>query len=551
MTISERRKFIARHTALETEYSEFKNLYVELSDNILSHRGRFLGKNRKITRNTRQINNRARMANRTLQGGLMSGITSPARPWFALAVGGDPELNKYKPVKVWLSEVEKLMRRIFDASNIYNSLHTLYGELSCFAIAPMGIYQDYDNVIRTQCYTVGSYRVASDETGRINVFYREYELTVDQIVKKWGLNRVSNRTRDMFQRGQTEVKCKLLHVIEPNDTRDAMSIASWNKPVRSVYIELDASDADAVTMKSGFNEFPIVCPRWDVVGEETYGTSCPAMDCLGDVKSLQLGERRSFQAVDKMTDPPLQAPGTFSRYQDRKGGILPGEVIIGDDPRGNGMRSIYDVNLSIRDHEEKLRQIEARISEAFYEDLFMMLTRDTRSGITAREIVERHEEKLLMLGPVLERLHTELLKPVIDRTFNIMQEVGIVPAPPKELVNTELAVNFISVLAQAQKMTVTNSIDQFTGFVAGLAQHFPEAKHKVNVLQIVDVYAEAMSVDPNIIRSNDEAQAQIDKDQQMQTMMAVAQQAPGMAKAARDLTEINPDRIPTQQAAPL
>lgn len=544
MSILERQKFLTRYSQLDNDYSEFKSVHQELSDYILSHRGRFLSSNRKIKRNTRQINNKARMACRTLQGGLMSGITSPARPWFELQVT-DPGLNKFRPVKAWLVQVQKLMRDIFSQSNIYNSFHTLYGELSTFAIAPMGIYQDYDNVIHAQCYTVGSYRVASNEYGRVNVFYREYELTVDQLVKKWGLDKLSLTTQELFKRGQTETRRKILHVIEPNDNRDTMSVASWNKPFRSVYIEVDSNDPGELKLKSGFNEFPIICPRWDVVGEETYGTSCPAMDCLGDVKSLQLGERRSFQATDKMVDPPLQGPSGFSRYQDR-GGVLPGEIIIGDDPRGNGLRSVYDVNFSIRDHEEKLRQIEERISEAFYEDLFMMLTRDTRSGITAREIVERHEEKLLMLGPVLERLHNELLDPVIDRTFNIMQEVGIVPPPPKELHNTELAVNYISVLAQAQKMTVTNSIDQFTGFVAGLAQHFPEAKHKIDPFGVVDVYAEAMSVDPTIVRSTEEAQAMADRERNMSTMMAMAQQAPGLAKAAKDVTEIDRDKLPTQ-----
>ena len=543
-----RKNYIKRNKGLNAEYSEFRDHYQQLSMFVLSHRGRFLDQSRKIKRNTKQINNRARMASRTLQGGLMAGISSPSTPWFKLQTP-DSALMDFKPVKQWLNIVETLMREIFNKSNIYNSLHSLYGEIGTFGICPMGIYKDFDNVIHTQVYTVGSYRVASNEKGIIDTFYREYSYTVGQMVKKWGLDRLSPTVNNMWKNGSTELKRKILHVIEPNDDRDHMSPASVNMPIRSVYIELEDSDMEDVRIKTGFNDFPIVCPRWEVVGEETYGTSCPAMDCLGDTKALQLGEKRSAQAIDFQVKPVMQAPSTFSKYEG-SGGLFPGDIIIGDDPTGKGMRNVHDANsYKLDNHEAKLRQLEDRISNAFYEKLFLAITNDTRSNVTAREIVERHEEKLLMLGPVLTRLHNELLDPVIDRTFNIMQEAGILPKPPDELVDTELSVDYISVLAQAQKLSQLKDINQFTGFVGSLSEVYPEAKHKLNVMTVIDKVSNALSIDPDIIRSDDEVTKLVNDENKQRAMMQMAEQAPGLANAAKDVSEIDPQSAMMQNMA--
>lgn len=535
--------FIKRLNALNNEFSPWRNYYQDLSDYVLAYRGRFLCKENKIKRNTKQINNKARRASRTLQGGLMAGITSPARPWFKLATP-DPDLNLYKPVRSWLSDVERIMREIYSQSNLYNNLYAIYGELGNFAIAPMGVYEHYDNVIHTQQYTVGSYRVIVDEYGRVVGLYRLYQLSVAQLIKKFGKDKVGKTVADKWQNGQSEEMVSLLHVIEPNDDRDHMSMKAWNKPWRSVYINMDEQTGDdsEPLMSSGFDDNPIVCPRWETVGEEAYGINCPAMDCLGDTKALQLGERRSAQAIDKKVDPPLQAPSTFSKWGGT-GGLFNGEIVIGDDPTGKGMRSVYDVNFSIQEHEQKLKEIEMRISESFYEDLFRMISNDTRSNITAREIAERHEEKLLMLGSVLERLHNELLDPLIDRTFNICQRAGILPKAPEELTRnggSEITVNYISILAQAQRMTVIADINEITSYVAQVGQVEPSAMKKFNFEKAIDLYSESLLVDPDLIRSDEEAEELSAQEQQAAMTAQVPQQAKDLTQAANNLATADP-----------
>jgi len=522
---------------LRSERSSFMDYWRDLSDVHLAHRGRFLtsDRNKGHKRNTRQVNNTSRLAVRTIASGMMAGITSPARPWFKLRTS-DPNLNDNPAVKAWLHVVEGKMRDVFSSSNLYNSLHVLYSEVAVFGTASMGIYKDFDNVIWCKSYTVGSYMLGMNGKNVVDTQYREFELTVGQLVKEYGIDKVSNRVKDMWDKGNTEAWIKVVHLVEPNDTRDNASLSAKNMAFRSVHYEADVSvkEPNQFLRESGFKGFPIMAPRWDAVGEDVYGTDCPAMVALGDTKSLQLAERRSYQAVGKLVNPPVQAPSAL-RNKVSSGDMVEGQIVFVDDTSSGGIKSLYDYRPDLNAIEIKIEKSEQRIKRAFYEDLFLMLAGSDRRQITAREIAERHEEKLLQLGPVLERLHTELLDPVINRTFAIMQEAGIVPVPPEELQDTEINVEYVSVLAQAQQMVGITAIERTVGFVGEIAALWPEVLNKIDGQQVVDEYAASIGVSPRVVRSDDEANAITQQQQQQQQALQQAesaQQAVNMAQQA-------------------
>jgi hypothetical protein len=538
-----------RLEALRSERSTFIPLYRELSDYHLAHRGRFLtsDRNKGFKRNTKQINNTSRLSARTLASGMMSGITSPARPWFRLSTG-DKQLDDITAVKLWLHEVQNTMYKVFSASNTYNSLHQLYSELGVFGTAAMGVFHDFENVIWCKPYTVGSYMLGMNGQNENDTMYREYELSVGQVVKQFGIDNVSQSVKQRWEKGNTEAWVKIVHVTEPNDDRDMSSVKANDKPVRSVYYEADLGSRDATDKflrESGFDEFPILAPRWDVTGEDVYATDCPGITALGDVKALQLAEKRKYQAIDKLVNPPLQGPSQLKNKM--KGNVLgPNEIVWHENANNGGLRSVYEnYRPDINQIKEEIMNVEGRVQRAFYEDLFLMLANTDRRQITAREVAEKHEEKLLMLGPVLERLHTELLDPLIDRTFSILQRNGVLPLPPPELQNRELSVEYVSVLAQAQRLVNTGAIDRLVGFTSQIATVWPEARHKVNANQSVDDYAEALGVNPSIVVSDSDAQAAADAERQAQAraaMMAQGEQMMNMAKTASE-TELADDNV--------
>lgn len=538
-----------RLEALRSERSTFIPLWRELSDYHLAHRGRFLSsdRNKGFKRNTKQINNTSRLSTRTLASGMMSGITSPARPWFRLA-SGDKQLDDITAVKLWLHEVQNIMYKVFAASNTYNSLHQLYSELGVFGTAAMGVYHDFENVIWCKPYTIGSYMLGMDGQNINDSMYREYELSVGQTIKQFSIENVSQSVKKQWETGNSEAWVKIVHAIEPNDDRDNMSPLSGDKPTRSVYYEADRGnreDQDKFLRESGFDEYPILTPRWDVTGEDIYATDCPGITALGDTKALQLGERRKYQAIDKLVSPPLQGPAALKNKM--KGNQLgPNEIVWHESANSGGLRSVYEnYRPEIEQIKSEILNVEERIQRSFYEDLFLMLANTDRRQITAREVAEKHEEKLLMLGPVLERLHTELLDPLIDRTFNILQRNGVLPLPPPELQNRELSVEYVSVLAQAQRLVNTGAIDRLVQYTGQIATVWPEARHKIDANKSIDDYAEALGTDPALVRSNSDAQGLAAAEAQAQAraaMMAQGEQMANMAKTASE-TDISEDNV--------
>lgn len=539
MALSKTDKYNSRLGQLKSDRSSFIDYWRELSDFHLASRGRFLvtDYNKGNKRNTKQLNNTSRKAVRTLASGMMAGITSPARPWFRLSTPY-PELNDVSVVREWLHDVQTLMREVFSQSNLYNALHSAYGELGTFGSASIGIFEDFDNVVRFQNYTVGSYMWASNGRNEVDTQYREYQYTVAQTVNEFGLDNCSNQVQQYWKNGNLSAPVKICHVVEPNDNRDNNNPLAKYKRVKSLYYEMGDGAKGFNSMhflrESGFDEFPILTPRWDITGEDVYGTDCPGMMALGDTKELQLLERRLAQAIDKVANPPTQAPVSLRNTLNR-GGIAAGEITWVNSTADGGIRSIYDYRPDLSALQAKIDIVEQRIEESFYSDLFLMLSNSDRRQITAREIAERHEEKLLMLGPVLERLHTEMLDPLIDRVFNIMQKAGILPPPPEELQQVELRVEYISVLAQAQRMVAVGGIERLLEFTTAAAQLDPGAIHKINLDEAIDEYGDSLGVNPRIIRGEREVaelRAQEAQQRQLAQQMEMASQTAQMAKDA-------------------
>jgi hypothetical protein len=170
-----------------------------------------------------------------------------------------------------------------------------------------------------------------------------------------------------------------------------------------------------------------------------------------------------------------------------------------------------------------IQDVRGRINQAFYTDLFLMLASAPTNNMTATEVAERHEEKLLMLGPVLERLHNELLDPLIERTFGRMIETGLVPPPPEELQGVDLNVEYVSMLAQAQRAVATNGIDRFVGNLGAVAQFKPDVLDKFDSDKWADAYSDMLGIDPELIVPNDRV-AMI-RAQRAQAAQAAQQQA--------------------------
>ena len=524
---------LRRWTALQTERSSWIAHWRELSDYLLPRSTRFYksDRNKGTKKHNAIFDSTASRSLRILSAGMMSGMTSPARPWFRLALP-DEDLMDYAPVKSWLAETQGRMLNVFARSNTYLMLHACYEELGAFGTSASVIMDDYDALIHHYQSPVGEFALATDYRGNVNTIYREFEKTVSELVAEFGYDQCSRTTQALYNSGNLDAWVPIIHGIEPRSDRDARKADGKNKPWRSVYFEPGREDAgDKVLRESGYDRFPGLAPRWHKMPGDVYGNS-PGMEALGDIKQLQHEQLRKANAIDYQTKPPLQVPANM---KGRDLDYLPGGVTYVDAPGAqNAVSTLFNVQLDLQHLLFDIQDVRERIRGAFYADLFLMLASTVPGRMTATEVAERHEEKLLMLGPVLERLHNELLKPLIDETFTRMVQANLVPPPPEALQGVELDVEFVSMLAQAQRAIGVNGVDRFVGALGAVAQMRPEVIDKIDVDKWADSYSDMLGVDPDIIVASENVaiirQQRAQAQAQAQQMQAAQMQADAAAK---------------------
>lgn len=526
-------EYLRRYSTLVNERSSWLTHWQELSEFILPRSGRFLvtdvNDGRKLHNSI--YNSTATRALRVLVAGLVSGMTSPARPWFRL-LPSDYDLLENKNVRDWLERVQDVLLLIFSKSNAYRALPAMYGELGVFGTAAAIVEPSFENVIHLHTMTAGEYCIALDDEGRANALYREFQMTAVQVVDKFGIENVSTHVRQMVEVSKNLDKwVTVMHVIEPNKKRDPSKRDRYSMPYTSCYFEKTAQEGKFLR-ESGYKRFPVLAPRWDAKNGDVYGQSC-GMEALGDTKQLQHNELRSDQAIDYKVQPPIALPTSARGTEVDQ---LPGGVSFIDSLGPSGSRQMFESNLDLSHLDAKTARIERRINETFFADLFLMLAMsDPDRELTAREVAERHEEKLLMLGPVLERLNNELLMPLIDIAFDHALEAGILPPPPEELAGTELNVEFVSVLAQAQRASGIGAMDRLVMSMGTLQPFKADVFDKLDGDQYVDKLADMLGVDPQLVVADEKVAAQRAERAKAQAAKEQAALAEQAASAANKL----------------
>jgi len=533
----------ARYESMRTARNPWLTQWTDLADRIDPQALRLSSSDRNKGERSRGliIDNTATLALGTLAAGLMSGMTSPARPWLRLSLDDD-ELMAFEPVKEWLSGETKRLLRVLHKSNTYLMLHQLYRDLGLAGSGCSITMDSFDFVQRHYSSPLGEFCLAGDFLGDVNTVGREFQKTVGELVPEFKGN-VSAHVRDQYDKGNYQTAVTVLHMIEPRPERDTSKRDAMNKAFSSCYVEIAYGDSNSkhqtdghILRESGYDDFPGLCPRWDRRSGDIYGTS-PGMTVLGDVKQLYHEQLQKGKAIEYQTMPPVQAPTSMEH---RPMDMLPGGRVFNDNPNQK-IESLWQVNLNLNDLREDIYDIRERIRGGMYTDVFRMFSSGADPTMTATEVAERHEEKMLMLGPVLERLHGELLRPLVEGTFARMVDVGMVAPPPPELEGKELNVEFTSVLAQAQQMIGTNGVDRFVGNLGMIAGMKPEVLDKFDADAWADMYSDSLGVDPKMIIGNErvgfirEARAEA---QRKQEMLASAQQ---QAAVAKDLGGVKTD----------
>jgi Bacteriophage head to tail connecting protein len=486
-----------------------------------NERKNYVGKNSTILDGT------GTRAGRVLAAGMMNGITSPSSPWVRLRIPGlDDDLDH--DAMIWLDETTRRMLQVLSESNFYNTMAVLYTDLVFFSTGAMLIYEDSESVIRCYNSALGEYYLGQDDRLFVNRYAREFIYTVEQVVSRWGIDNVCESTANKFNRGGAARldNVTICHMIEPHNDRKIP--LSRDFKYREIYWEKAATEKNYVLAVTGYYELPGVFPRWELTGNDAYGTG-PGMDALGDVIQLQHETRRKAQALDYIVRPPLQIDASL---QSRPPSILPGSTHSVPGQSQVGIKPIFQVAPPLGEISQDLRDIQLRIQNTFHNDLFQMISQ-LETVRSATEIDARREEKLIQLGPVLERFHNECLGPALRRVFAIMGRQGLLPEAPESIADMDIEIQFVSILAAAQTAVRVAPTERLLQLVGNMAEVFPGITDIPDEDELIRDYARDIGVKAKGLRSRDAVNSKREAAQQAaqgQEAAAVMQPAAQSAK---------------------
>lgn len=524
-----RRQVEERRAALAADRRDFEPVWRDLAKHFVPRRFRSLydeGERGQLQNQT-LYNNVGVISAQRMRAGLFAGASSSSQPWFALTTA-DPDMAEYGPVKEHLFVRERRLYEIFQLSNTYNRLPEAYHVCPIFGTAAILWLQDDRDILRGIHLEPGSYYIAQDENGRVDTLYRDFTMSVRNLIRRFGQENVSPTVRRLTGRGKDiDTRIRVCQAIEPRRDREPGKLNARNKPWRSVYWELGL-DADRVLDEGGFDLFPATVPRWSTVGDDVWGYGA-AWDCLGDAQSVQVLEERIIEGIEKQVRPPVMGP---TGLDDVALDTSPGAVNALEFDTA-GLKPVYAVSPNLRDAREQVREYEARVERALMVDLMLMLS-SRRGGQppTAEQIAREYQEKVMVLGPNLEQLHEGLLKPLIDVADYLAEASGLVPPPPPELTRVRVPVRFISTLASAQRLVGATSLDQYFLSLGQLAAFDQKVRDKADTDQAADQYAEIYGVPPKINRTDDQVAQIRDARSRQEQVAALAAAAPAAAQAA-------------------
>lgn len=458
-------------------------------------------------------------ANELLSSGFFSLLTSPTAPWFTLT-STDLQLNQTQEVKVWLNEVSKVMAYEIQRpqTGFTTAMHELYLEYGAYGNATLFLTEkrDYSSLLFQALPLTECFYIENDE-GFIDTLIRSYQRSTLQLIERFGETNVSDKVKQASDRQEYDKKFTVLHFIMPNREMSTANLKSTSLPYISVYIEAETKN---VLLESGFEEQPFMAARFFKMPQEVYGRG-PGSSALSDINMLQEIMKTILRGAQKMVDPPMQmpdqgfispprvGPGNMNYYrtgsQDRIEAIqIPGRPDLG-----------FDLVSDTR----------ARIREMFFVDQLQL---NSGPQMTATEVLQRTEEKLRLMGPVVGRASTELLSPLISRSFGLLLRAGKLPPPPPSLAQSpaKLKIIYTSPIVKAQEQVAANGLLRVSQLVLPFMATSPEAMDVFDVDRIARGTGEMFNVDPTFFRDEEEVAAV----REQRRAAAMQQEAAGQLK---------------------
>jgi len=513
---------VKNYERLKAERGTWENHWQEIADFFIPHKDQITQKSvAGEKKNTDLFDSTGIHSNELLASALHSMLTNPSIEWFDLVTGDD--LDQDHDVRAWLQKCAKRVHHVLNNSNFQTEIHELFLELPSIGTSLFFMEEDKDDVMRFSTRPISEAVFDEDEKGMPNSLYRCFEYTGQQMLLRFGEESFEQDEINLFK-NDTYRKFEVVHGIIPNDKYNPFKKSFGNKPFASIYV---FKLKNRVIKEKGYDEFPAAIPRWTKQSYERYGRS-PAMKCLPEVKLLNEVKKTMIISAQKMIDPPLQAPdeGMVLPLRTRPGAI--NYYRSGTKDRIEPLFTGGQVDFGLTFIED----LKAQVRQAFFIDMLQL-----REGpqMTATEVLQRTEEQLRTMGPVIGRLHNEILKPLIERVFRVMFRRGLLPDDmPDVLVDRDIKIKYSSMIARAQRTSEADNIMRLLNSSTMLLQLNPSVAENLDFDKtfryIADVYDVPKEIMKNPDQLEEERQAQAELAMQEREQMQEAQQVDNISK---------------------
>jgi hypothetical protein len=535
-----------------------------LGQYLAPHRVKFLARDREEpSRRSKIMDNTPGRAMKIARAGLQAGMASAGRPWFEFGIS-DAQLSEDPEVLEWMQDLRDTIMQVYDRTNYYQELGQQLGdELAFMTSAKMQLESD-DKVCRFQVFPIGSYVLGESDEGDVNQFGREFQMTVEQAAQRFGLEYLSDSVKEALKQGRFGDKVVIRHGIFRRNGMNPESFGTEGMAWEEAYWEYvgatgkhnnesvrqsSGSGTGEVLEVGGYEEFPVSVARWDKVSGDVWGTDSPGNETLPDNKELQRQRRAYSNALAKIINPPMNAD---SQLDSTPLSIMSGAINYGGMVQGKGAYTpVHEIRLSLNEVQEGMADLRNAIKEGFLVNLFLLISQDSKNQPeTAEAIREKIQEKADVLGPVLERHSDDVFDKDIDRTAAIIlrksrpfwatgEPGALIGPPPQQLEGLEVEINYVSEIASALKATRVAPIERSLAFMASLFEVDPTIVDNYDLDEASRLHSEASSAPPSMIRSQEEVDGLREARAAQEAAMQQAEQAPMLAKAAKDMGETN------------
>lgn len=450
-------------------------------------------------------------ANDMLASMLHSTLTSALSKWYELTTG-DRELDANDNVRMYRQQAADVMMEVLNQSNFQSQIHEVYVDLGSFGTGVLRIEEDDKTVIRFTSRPIYEVCIAENYQNEVDTAYYEYKMTLEQIVEQFGEDKLSQELTEKYAAEPMHEEC-VIHAVEPRKRSKMLEgKRGQGMPFSSVHVLKRTKE---VLKESGYKEFPYVIPRWSKLSSEIYGRS-QGMKALPDTRMINKESKAQIEASQLNIAPPVQVPDDNF--------ILPVDLSpLGINYfRAGSKDRIETINLgaNYRAGVDVLNRLEKKIEKVFFVDQMRLVENDR---MTAVEVTQRRDENLRIIGPQGSRLENEMLKPLIERLFNICQRRGLLPEPPKELEGRPLQIRFKSLVAKAQRAVEAEAFGRTLQMIMPLAEAKPEMLDYLNGDEVLKHGAEIFSLYYKLL-NNDADVAKIRKQRQQMQMQQMQQQ---------------------------